>query len=386
MRNFIYLLSLTIASFLFALFTGGEIIYYIFFALSSLLFLCLLYILAASASVKLQIDVENHIIHVGEKLKYKIKLRNKGFFHILFIVVDDKNPGLLPVTTNLKPFGKKAVKRIFESKRRGIYKIGPVTVKIRDPFGILEIKKTFKTNHKITVYPFIYNIAVKLPAMTAIGNTEVKNRSYEDYTNLSNLREYVDGDSLKKVHWRISAKKQKLYVKEYEYTASNEVYMLWDLDKAHYADDYNGVTDERSAECMLSLAKYCLINDVPVNLVDYETRKILIRGKSIKDFDIFKTSTLSIFPVFSYDFNDFIIRCLKSIPYDSTIAIITPHVDDSTINGLSNIRIHRDLMIFYTDKNLIDQRLRDKLEKLNVKFIQWGVKDASTNKKEVQYI
>lgn len=385
MRNFVLLLSFTTVSFLFAIFTGGEVLYYIFFVLTSILLLSILYSLIGRESIKLKIDIKDTEIHVGEKIRYKIKIKNKGIFPLVFIAIDDKNESFFPITTNLNPFQKKTIKRSIECRRRGIYEIGAVKVKLRDPFGIFEVRKTFKTNHKIIVYPNVYDISVKLPAIAQTGGVEVKNRQYEDYTNLSNLREYIHGDSLKRVHWRISAKLQKLYVKEYESTASNEVFIIWDLYKQHYKDDYNGMIDERSAECVLSLTKYCLANGVPVSIVDYGSGKLLLRSKSIKDFSMLKLSTLRLFPTYDYNFNERLLDSIRRVPRDSTLAIITPHVDESTVVTLLNINLYQNIIIFYTNKASLDEELKRKLISLGIKFISWRDKYENIRKK-VQYI
>lgn len=385
MRNFFLLLSFTTVSFLFAIFTGGEILYYIFFALSSILLLSILYSIIGRASIKLKVDIKDTEIHVGEKIRYKIKIKNKWFLPLIFIAIDEKNESFFPITTNLNPFQKKVIKRSIECKRRGIYKIGPVKIKLRDPFGIFEVKKTFNKKHKIIVYPNVYDISIELPAIAEIGRAEGKNKQYEDYTNLSNLREYINGDSLKRVHWRISAKLQKLYVKEYEYTASNEVFIIWDLYRQHYKEDYNGMIDEKTAECVLSIAKYCLANGVPVSLADYESNKLLARCKSIKDFSIFKLLTLKLFPTYDSDFNEKLLNNIRRVSRESTLAIITPYVDEKTVFTLSNINLHQNVIIFYTNKEPLEEEIKRKLDCLRIKFIPWGDKYEDIRKK-VQYI
>lgn len=383
MRNSIYLILLTLISFLFAIFTGGEIIYFIFYALFSLLLICFVFILIAKKSIKLKLDLKKHNIYVGEKLEYTICLKNNSIFPYLFIDLYDKS-GQVSITTNLMPLKNKVIDRFFVSKRRGIYQIGFISIKIKDPFGIFQVTRSFDSRCKICVYPRVYNLNMSLPAKIETGSIDTNNRTYEDYTNLSNLREYVDGDSLKKVHWKISAKKQKLYVKEYEFTASNGLYILWDLDVNHYKKDIDGIIDEYGAECMISITKSCLIKYIPVSLIDYGTKKIEITGKGPKDFVIFNTFTLSTFPIFGYSFNNFIMGCLKIIPLNSTIAIITPSMNESIVKILLNIGLHRDIILFYINKNKIDNDTKTKLEKNNVKMIQWGDNNETTCK--VQYI
>jgi hypothetical protein len=220
------------------------------------------------------------------------------------------------------------------------------------------------------VYPKVYDIAFDLPLASDVGGFSSRAKQFEDYTNLANLREYVDGDSLKKVHWRISAKLQKLYVKEYQHTALSDVAVLWDLYKNHYKAD-DGTIDEMTAECVLSLTKYCLINGLPVRLVDYETNKPLAQCSRVKDFSIIKFWTLKLFPIYEMDFGRKLFEYVSCVPKDSTIAIVTPFIDETLLTALSQININQNIVVFYTNKGKLDEKTENGLGNLGIKLISW---------------
>jgi uncharacterized protein (DUF58 family) len=48
------------------------------------------------------------------------------------------------------------------------------------------------------------------------GPIRVSNKIYEDPTRIYGIREYVPGDPIKSIHWKVSAKTNKLQVKTYE--------------------------------------------------------------------------------------------------------------------------------------------------------------------------
>ncbi|AFK86073.1 DUF58 domain-containing protein [Thermoanaerobacterium saccharolyticum] len=370
MRNFILLLSFTIVSFLFAVFTGGEILYYIFFADVVLLLLNFLYAAIGILSLSIEIDTESTEIHVDDKIKYSIKVKNKLFLPLAFVSIDENNKNFFPITTNLNPFQKKVIKRNVLFKKRGIYTVGPIVVKIKDPFSIFQIKMTVNRKYNIVVYPKAYDVAFDLPLASEVGGFASHAKQFEDYTNLANLREYVDGDSLKKVHWRISAKLQRLYVKEYQHTALSEIVVLWDLCKNHYKAD-DGTIDEMTAECVLSLVKYCLTNGLPVRLVDYETNRPLAQCSRVNDFSIIKFWTLKLFPIYEMDFGRKLFEYVSCVPKDSTIAIITPSIDETLLAVLSQININQNIVVFYTNKDKLDEKTENGLENLGIKLISW---------------
>jgi hypothetical protein len=100
---------------------------------------------------------------------------------------------------------------------RGQFEIGPMTVRISDPFGLVELGRSFRTTVPITVVPR----TVPLPqiplggAWTGSGDNRPRafaTGSAEDVT----VREYRHGDDLRRVHWRSSARVGELMVRREE--------------------------------------------------------------------------------------------------------------------------------------------------------------------------
>jgi hypothetical protein len=100
---------------------------------------------------------------------------------------------------------------------RGRFEIGPMTVRVSDPFGLIELGRAFHTTVPLTVTPR----TVALPniplggACTGSGDNRPRafaTGSAEDVT----VREYRRGDDLRRVHWRSSARVGELMVRREE--------------------------------------------------------------------------------------------------------------------------------------------------------------------------
>ena len=100
---------------------------------------------------------------------------------------------------------------------RGRFEIGPMSVRVSDPFGLVELGRTFRTTVPLTVTPR----TVPLPqiplggAWTGSGDNRPRAfaiGSAEDVT----VREYRRGDDLRRVHWRSSARVGELMVRREE--------------------------------------------------------------------------------------------------------------------------------------------------------------------------
>lgn len=144
--------------------------------------------------------------------------------------------------------------------------------------------------------------------------------------------------------------------------------------------DTQGIIDENCAECMLSIAKFCLLHSIPVSVIDYNTGKVHIKGRTIKDFKNFIEASLRNFPVYEKSLEDFL-RLYKSIPYDVTLILITPYLNNVILGELADLRSsNRELIIYYVND---PKEIEDKISKLDIEVVFWGKKDVKRAKKRV---
>ena len=92
---------------------------------------------------------------------------------------------------------------------RGEYQLGPVEVVLTDALGLVCRRVTVDATDDVLVYPAVY----RMGGRDAFGRT-LGTRS-EDRQAFDRLREYVPGDSLRDVHWKSSAKRDEMLVREY---------------------------------------------------------------------------------------------------------------------------------------------------------------------------
>lgn len=116
--------------------------------------------------------------------------------------------------------------------RRGQFTLGPMTVNSGDPFGLYQFPRHIASTSSIMVYPQtfpIYDFAT--PSGAQMGGNAVRRLSYEVTPHAAGVREYAPGDSFKRIHWRSSARRGKLFVKEFEMDPLGDVWMFLDLSR-----------------------------------------------------------------------------------------------------------------------------------------------------------
>jgi uncharacterized protein (DUF58 family) len=114
-------------------------------------------------------------------------------------------------------------------QERGWFTLGPTQVETGDIFGLFLLKKNFSTRSRLLVVPYTVNIQ-SFPAPFGIlpGGRALRQKTLEVTPYAGGVREYVQGDPLKRIHWPSSARKQKLIVKEFEKDPLAEVWIFLD--------------------------------------------------------------------------------------------------------------------------------------------------------------
>ncbi len=100
---------------------------------------------------------------------------------------------------------------------RGRYRLGPVEVRHREPFGMMELRREVPGTHELLVLPAV----LPLPAIRLLGegnsSGEEHPRAYSTGTVAdAAVRTYRRGDDLRRVHWPTTARLGELMVRNEE--------------------------------------------------------------------------------------------------------------------------------------------------------------------------
>ncbi len=105
-------------------------------------------------------------------------------------------------------------------KKRGAYHAGSVVVTCGDLFSMAKKEVHMDLDCAITVYPRILSDdELPDPAHKWLGDLTVKRWIMPDPFLVNGIRDYRQGDSLKDIHWRASARTGELNVKVHSFTS-----------------------------------------------------------------------------------------------------------------------------------------------------------------------
>jgi uncharacterized protein (DUF58 family) len=184
-----------------------------------------------------------HRIAAGQAARVHLELANVSSSRCSVMLVEERVPFVLGtrprfVLPGLEPRERRGVAYSVRSEVRGRFTIGPLAVRLTDPFGLVEQARSFTARDHLVVTPPIH----ALPGLPWRGDWGGRGDSRPRAVSASGeddvaTREYRHGDDLRRVHWRSTARRGELMVRREEQPWQTRASVLIDRRaSAHHGD------------------------------------------------------------------------------------------------------------------------------------------------------
>lgn len=118
-------------------------------------------------------------------------------------------------------------------RRRGAYRLGPVRFAVHDPLGIFRCSGTRDVRTHLTVLPPTFPIDASLSSFASRFGISSETFPVPGHSStFLSTREYQPGDSIRRIHWRASARWGKWIMKEFEDHTTRHVTVFLDQDRS----------------------------------------------------------------------------------------------------------------------------------------------------------
>ncbi len=165
-------------------------------------------------------------------------------------------------------------------RRRGLYTVGALSVRVSDPLGLFPVEKYLGGNYEVIVYPQ----TLELPFFQALprqepGQSPRRWMASEAGPSAARVRDYTSGDSLHHIHWHTTAHTGRLMVREFEPDRSSYNFKnIWIVPDMHHASrlgEGEATTEEYAVTIAASLAKKYITNGKQVGLLAVGNRSYI---------------------------------------------------------------------------------------------------------------
>lgn len=271
-RRLLLIIGIVVSA-VFATFYGGasRTVFYVLITLPVVLFVYTLYVYL---KFRIYQTVGNKIVVKGEKTPYYFTLSNEDFMSYADVKVtfleDFSAPQNLSFckSYHLVPKEKIANQTEILCKYRGEYNIGIKDVIITDFLGIFRIKYPSPSTISMSVLPKIYEVdRISLAPIDNDAKLLRFSRGNSSEPPDCEIRKYVAGDSIKLINWKVSAKKNSLFVRQQSDVQDGKIILIMDMTYID-CDDYTRIIiEDKIIECALTVANYLVRKSVPVSIV-----------------------------------------------------------------------------------------------------------------------
>ncbi len=238
---------------------------------------------------------------------------------------------------------------------RGYYAVGDAALYVSDPMGFHKDKIVFSKTVPITVYPRIVALSTLLFKPRAEGgNLKVQDRSRDDRTHLLNLREYVKGDDLKNIHWKLSAKKDQLVVREFHKSVSERLTVFMDGFYGNWGGAFDALAEERMVSFCASFLKGTLDLGMDFTLYLNNQKGDHFRGDRAEAMSEIMAMLTAFRSDGSKQFEIYLAQQLeKAVVYEHVVFIV-PHVSLALVEYLTSLGMSYDLYTLRADGQVLD--------------------------------
>lgn len=180
-------------------------------------------------------------ISAGHTAKVTLRLENVSRLPTGLMLAEDTVPyalGTRPrfVLDGIEREGIRELSYPLRSDLRGKFTIGPLEVRIADAFGLVEVGRSFSSNAMFLVTPKVVPLASSAVSGSWVGEGDGSSRAVAAAGEDDVIpRAYRDGDELRRVHWRSTARYGELMVRREEQRWRNRTTLLLDTRRSAHA-------------------------------------------------------------------------------------------------------------------------------------------------------
>ncbi|WP_242981206.1 DUF58 domain-containing protein [Ruminiclostridium sufflavum] len=381
-KNRITFILLIFLSIIFKYNFGGFVSSFFFNTMITLLFVSTGYTVYVYIRFKFVQDIEKRIIVKGESVRLIIKLCNEDFLIFPYVFVSFFgshslfNADSYSQSLTITPFSKKEFAFDMVCKYRGQYEIGISDIYIEDFLGLIRLKYKIPETKKIIVYPKIeYLDSFDIFTNSCADSQTFSQGMLEDINNIKDLRNYTYGDSLRKIHWKQTAKNGSLMIKNYQSTTDVNVNILLDLRRNRYSDEINTIIEDKLIEAVIAVVHYYLYKNISVSYMCFDERMDIIKASNQAEFDYIYKTLSSISFRQQVSLADIVKLHYENRSSSEDMIIFTGILDIELYNEIYNAQIsnHTICLVYISPKLVTDEKdnivddILDNLPEIGVK-------------------
>lgn len=277
-RRIVYLLFLA-ASMVLIGYRGGAGSFLIFWTLVLIPVLSLIYRKLILTGLEIRFEADAGSVVRGERLPCTLKLKNDSFLPIPQVrihMTDGKvqfRPEEIFLWCSLKPGEEKVFSFEPLCRHLGRARVGAGKIVVPDYFGLIEI--CYERFERINILPRRQKLdSIQIAPPKAEERRKIDRSYFGDHVPDGQWRLYQQGDDLRRVNWKLSAREQKLIMKNLVPEPKSELILIPDGRECLPEGKAGWIAEDSVVEGTLAIADYFLRRGIALQVVPDLLRQI----------------------------------------------------------------------------------------------------------------
>lgn len=211
----------------------GTAVYYLMAAMLGMMALTgFLSALLTLLTLRIELGAQKKSAVRGESVAVRLMLRRRTLLPVGMIELEvsapDEGKDIGRMIVGVAPIKGREYRYTIRCAHRGVYEVGVSRVRVTDIFGLFSFARRVKEKTaRVEVTPRVTAVE---PVVLQPGDAgpQGRVRMTEDLASPSGVRIWQEGDSLKKVHWKLTARRRELMVRTFEESARPDFLILLD--------------------------------------------------------------------------------------------------------------------------------------------------------------
>lgn len=290
------------------------------------------------------------VLWEGETGEVVYSIKNPTRYARFFLSVSESFPDWIeaqdqePPLFNVAARDSTRIAHVVRFLKRGVFKATSFTVQAIDPLGIFTFTKSFPCEGEIIVYP-------RPRRLDPLPLSGADRYGWQEFTITAprggsvepdGVREYVPGDSLRRIHWRQTARTGRLAVLEFEESQSIQIAIYLDLARGTDTGKELETTLEYAVRFAASAAQQALRQGAGIRLLmpTFDEAPLAISagagGRGESHFLTILDTLARVKSASNEPVEEALSHAASSLPPGSTLVVITPQSSKALSNAVVN--------------------------------------------------
>ncbi len=319
----------------------GRQIYYLAAAVSAMAVLFgLLNAVLLKTSLRIDVHLREKEVRRGEKVHMRLDVAQRCPFPAAeAAVVFFRGGRREEAALEIHPFHTDSMDVTAAAQHVGNESFTVESVSLTDIFGLFRVSVKSGEGKNVLVLPRPFEIEKPDFLISDEGRTALR-LAQEDNTSPEDIRDYIPGDALKRIHWKLSARRGELAVRRYETPAPPDTLILMDNARPEETGEKDGdrVLRDLLCETCAAVADLQLRDASPVRVPMYGDAPGEFTADA-PDHSLLLQEMLAAQPFdFDYPFERVLQLELRRMRRTGAVIVITARLTPEVAEGIISMR------------------------------------------------